>query len=91
MLPVTHGVRSTQRHVLAYSVCLVAISLLPFCMSMAGHLYLMNALILGTIFIGYAAALHRTYSDLLAHAIFRYSITYLALLFTALLADHYVR
>jgi hypothetical protein len=38
-----------------------------------------------------AAALYRGYSDRLAHATFRYSITYLALPFAALPADHCVR
>ena len=44
----------------------------------------------GTVFLAYAAALHRRYSDRLARAAFRYSILYLALLFGALLVDHYL-
>ena len=90
MLPTTHGVRCTQRHVLAYTIGLFAISLLPFGTRMSGPFYLASALVLGAIFIGYAIALYRSYSDRLAHAMFRYSITYLALLFAALLVDHYL-
>jgi protoheme IX farnesyltransferase len=35
--------------------------------------------------------LYAHYSDRLAHRTFRYSILYLALLFAALLADHYLQ
>ncbi|HEV3009112.1 MAG TPA: heme o synthase [Burkholderiales bacterium] len=90
MLPVTHGVRYTTRQVLLYTVGLVAVSLLPFWIGMSGLVYLAAALVLDAIFIAHAAALYRTYSDRLARATFRYSIVYLAALFAALLADHYV-
>jgi protoheme IX farnesyltransferase len=90
MLPVTHGVRYTCRHVLLYSVGLLAITVLPFCAHMSGLIYLVSALVLGGIFVAYAARLYRRYSNRLAHATFRYSIVYLALLFAALLLDHYI-
>jgi protoheme IX farnesyltransferase len=89
MLPVTHGERFTRRHVLLYTVALFAVSLLPFCTRMSGLIYLAAALVLGGIFVAYAAKLYYRYSDRLAHATFRYSIVYLALLFAALMADHY--
>jgi protoheme IX farnesyltransferase len=90
MLPVTHGVNHTRRQVLLYTLGLFAVSLLPFCTRMSGLVYLAAALVLGGVFIAYAAALYRAYSDRLARATFRYSIVYLALLFAALLADHYL-
>ena len=90
MLPVTHGERYTRRHVLLYTLGLFAASLLPFCTRMSGPIYLAGALVLGGIFLMYAARLYRSYSDRLAHATFRYSIVYLALLFAALLVDHYL-
>ena len=90
MLPVTHGMRYTQRQVLLYTLGLLAVSVLPFFTRMSGLFYLASALVLGAIFVGYAARLYRSYSDRLAHATFRYSIVYLALLFAALLADHYL-
>ena len=90
MLPVTHGVRFTCRHVLLYTVALLAVSLLPFCVHMSGFLYLAAALALGGVFVAHAARLCYRYSDRLAHASFRYSIVYLALLFAALLVDHYL-
>jgi protoheme IX farnesyltransferase len=44
---------------------------------------------LGAVFAAYAIALLRRYSDGLARRTFRYSIVYLAALFSALLLDHY--
>ena len=89
MLPVTHGERYTRRHVLLYTVFLFAVSLLPFFTHMSGFVYLASALVLGSVFVAYAVRLYYRYSDRLSHATFRYSIVYLALLFAALLLDHY--
>ena len=90
MLPVTHGARYTRLQVLLYTLILFGVSLLPFAVRMSGWLYLAAALALGGVFIGYALRIHRAYSDALARRTFRYSITYLALLFAALLLDHYL-
>jgi protoheme IX farnesyltransferase len=89
MPPVTHGERYTRRHVLLHTVFLFAVSLLPFLTHMSGLIYLASALVLGSVFVAYAARLYYRYSDRLSHATFRYSIVYLALLFAALLLDHY--
>jgi heme o synthase len=90
MLPVTHGKAYTRLQVLLYTLILFAASLLPFVIRMSGWLYLAAALILGGIFVAYALRICRAYSDALAHKAFRYSILYLALLFAALLVDHYL-
>ncbi len=90
MLPVTHGQKFTRLHVLLYTLIMFAASLLPFVIRMNGWLYLAAALVLGGIFIGYAVRIYLDYSDELARKTFRYSILYLALLFAALLADHYL-
>ncbi len=91
MLPVTHGKTFTTLHVLLYSYILMASSLLPFIIRMSGVLYLVAAILLGTRFIQYAHQLHRNYSDELSRKLFRFSIIYLAVLFGALLLDHWVR
>jgi protoheme IX farnesyltransferase len=91
MLPVTHGVPYTQLMIVLYTVALVAVTLLPYALQMSGALYLAAAIVLGGTFIGYAVRLHRDYSDGLARATFRFSIFYLAALFSALLLDHYWR
>jgi protoheme IX farnesyltransferase len=90
MLPVTHGRRFTQLHVLLYTLILVAASVMPFVYGMSGLLYLAAAVALGALFIAYAVRIYVHYSDALARRTFRYSIVYLAALFAALLADHYV-
>ena len=91
MLPVTHGDRFTRLHVLLYTVILTAVSLMPFVTRMSGMLYLTAALVLDAVFLWYAVRIYTAYSDHLARRTFRYSIFYLALLFAALLVDHYVR
>jgi heme o synthase len=91
MLPVTHGDKFTRLNVLLYTIILLACSLLPFVVRMSGLLYLAAALVLGGIFLVYAVRIYFEYSDALARRTFRYSITYLAALFAALLVDHYIR
>src|SRR6185437_2403613 len=51
-------------------------------------LYTAAAIVLGGMFLRHAVRLYRAYSDAQARAMFRFSITYLAALFTALLVDH---
>ena len=90
MLPVTHGRKFTQLHVLLYTLILAAASMMPFVYGMSGWLYLAAAAVLGGIFIAYAVRIYVDYSDALARRTFRYSIVYLAALFAALLVDHYL-
>ena len=91
MLPVTHGSEFTRLQVLLYTLVLFAATLLPFVHGMSGVIYLTAAVLLGAVFCAYAWALWRDYSDALARRTFRFSILYLALLFAALLLDHYLR
>ncbi len=91
MLPVTHGERFTQLHVLLYTVILTAVTLLPFVTRMSGPLYLVAALALDAVFVLYAVKMYLAYSDHVARRTFRYSILYLAALFAALLIDHYLQ
>jgi len=90
MLPVTHGSDFTRLNVLLYTFVLLAATLLPFVIGMSGWPYLITALVLGLWFIVYGFLLWRDYSDALARKTFRFSILYLALLFAALLIDHYL-
>ena len=90
MLPVTHGKRYTRLQVLLYTLILFGASLLPYVIRMSGVLYLLAASLLGAIFLGYALRVYFAYSDAVARKTFRYSIAYLALLFAALLLDHYL-
>jgi protoheme IX farnesyltransferase len=90
MLPITHGMKLTQFHILLYTIALFATTMLPYAVKMSGLVYLVSAVVLGAIFLGYAWRIYRAYSDQLARKTFTYSIIYLSLLFAALLADHYL-
>ncbi|MDC0661003.1 heme o synthase [Marinobacter sp. SS21] len=91
MLPVTHGNRYTELHILLYTLMLLAVSLLPFVTGMSGTLYLVGALALGARFLHYAVRLWRGDDRRVALATFKYSISYLMVLFVVLLVDHYAR
>ena len=90
MLPVTHGRDFTLLHMLLYTWLMLAVSLLPFAIRMNSWLYAGAALVLGLRFVQLVSQLRKNYTDQKSRAVFRYSLTYLALLFAALLADHYL-
>lgn len=90
MLPVTHGPLHTRLQIFLYTILLVATTMLPYVIQMSGPLYLAAALILGGGYLWYSWRIWRHYSVLVARRAFQYSILYLALLFAALLVDHYL-
>ncbi|WP_404366374.1 heme o synthase [Marinobacter sp.] len=90
MLPVTHGNRYTELHIVLYTLMLLAVSLLPFVTGMSGPIYLAGALLLGLRFLQYAVRLMRGDDRRVALATFKYSITYLMALFVFLLVDHFI-
>src|SRR5210317_2183768 len=90
MLPVTHGVQFTKLQIILYTIILILVSLLPFVVLMSGILYLIAALILGTIFLYYSVQLYFNEDNSLAFPTFVYSIYYIFLIFAALLIDHYL-
>lgn len=89
MLPVTHGEAYTKLHILLYTVILLVVSVLPFLTGMSGIIYLVGALALGARFLFWAVVLMRESRPHAAIRTFRFSITYLMLLFVVLLVDHY--
>ncbi|MCW7555310.1 heme o synthase [Endozoicomonas gorgoniicola] len=89
MLPVTHGEAYTKLHIVLYTVIMILVSVLPFLTGMSGLLYLAGALGLGGRFLYWSVALMRDSRPHAAIKTFKYSITYLMLLFVFLLADHY--
>ncbi|ERS12962.1 prenyltransferase family protein [Alcanivorax balearicus MACL04] len=90
MLPVTHGIPFTRESVLYYTILLFVCSLLPYLTGMSGLIYLIAAVILGAIFLVHAVRLRFSEDPKLPMKTFGYSITYLFVLFTALLVDHYI-
>jgi protoheme IX farnesyltransferase len=90
MLPVTHGDQYTRLHILLYTILLVVITIFPYLTGMSGLIYLATAVALGAVFLNYAVRMLRERDDVeLPMRTFRFSITYLAALFAALLVDHY--
>jgi protoheme IX farnesyltransferase len=89
MLPVTHGERFTKLHILLYTVILLLVTVLPYITGMSGEIYLVSALLLGARFIQWAIRMIRNHHKHDAINTFKFSITYLMLLFVALLVDHY--
>ena len=91
MLPVTHGPELTRFHIWLYTIALFATTMLPYAVHMSGLIYLVSAIILGLVFLGYSWRIYRHYDDILARKTFTFSIVYLSLLFAALLLDHYIK
>ena len=90
MLPVTHGEAYTRLSILLYTILLVVITIIPYLTGMSGLIYLVTAMILGGMFLNYAIRMKTDTDDVaLPMRTFRFSITYLAVLFAALMVDHY--
>jgi heme o synthase len=92
MLPVVRGVPETTRQIGLYSILLVAISLVLWSVAHMGLVYLAAAIVLGAIFLWQAYRLWRVGtspdgSTAGAIRLYRYSITYLTLLFLAVAVD----
>jgi protoheme IX farnesyltransferase len=91
MLPVTHGVDFTCNYILLYTILLTVVTTLPYLTGLSGIVYVIGATLLNAAFLRTAMALKASHSPVDAMRTFRYSINYLMLLFTFLLADHYWR
>jgi protoheme IX farnesyltransferase len=91
MLPVTHGVPFTSLCILLYTILLVPITFLPYLIHMSGIIYMIGALLLNAIFIGYAVKLKWWPKPLSAIHTFHFSNLYLCLLFALLLIDHFYK
>jgi protoheme IX farnesyltransferase len=89
MLPVVAGRAATTRQILVYSGLLVLASELPWVLGFAGAIYGMIVATCGGLFLLLAVQLNKSGADrLAAHRLFLVSISYLFVLFAALLIDH---
>ncbi|MFT5589794.1 MAG: protoheme IX farnesyltransferase [Bradyrhizobium sp.] len=91
MLPITHGMVFTQFHIWLYTIALVATTFLPYAVNMSGLIYLVSVILLDIVFLWHAWQVYKHYTDQVSRKMFAYSILYLALLFAALLIDHYYK
>ncbi len=89
MLPVVYGVAYTKIAIIQYTVLLILVTFIPVYIQLSGWIYSISALLLNAVFLYEVIALKRSDSKARAMQVFRYSITYLMLLFCALLLDHY--
>ncbi len=91
MLPNVAGEQATKVQIVAYSVILVATSLIPSFIGMSGWLYTAIAVVTGASFLYLALRLFRTVEAVamkkVARSLFTYSLSYLALIFFALMTD----
>jgi len=92
MMPNVVGNASTKRQIFGYSVLLSASALLPLWLGMAGMVYGVVAAVTGMSFLYLAWRLLRTDEDVAmrraARVLFNYSLSYLFVLFFALLTDN---
>jgi heme o synthase len=87
MLPVVAGPRETKRQMLLYTLVLWPVSLTPWFLGVSGVLYAALALLLSVVFTGSAIRVWRDESDRSARRMFAFSLLYLFLIFSLLLAD----
>ena len=91
MMPVVRGPDATARLMMAYSVLLTAVTLVPGLTGTFGLVYLAAAAILGGALCLLAWRLWREHSPANAGVLFHFSLLYLALLFVAVAIDGAVR
>jgi protoheme IX farnesyltransferase len=92
MLPVVRGIPETTRQIGLYAILMVAISLVLWAVARMGWIYLIAAVVLGAIFLRQAYRLWRQGSSEEASTagairLYKYSISYLTLLFAAIALD----
>jgi protoheme IX farnesyltransferase len=92
MLPVVRGIPETTRQIGLYTILMVAISLVLWSVARMGAIYLVAAVVLGALFLHQAYRLWRQGSSEEASTagairLYKYSISYLTLLFAAIAID----
>ena len=88
MLPVVAGAAVTRRQIVAYTAVLVATSLAPAALGLAGWLYAAAAVGLGGWYAFHVVQLWRDPRESRAMRAFKVSIVYLFGILAALMADH---
>jgi heme o synthase len=87
MLPVVAGRDATTRQIVVYAVLVMLCSLVLEPVAHMGIVYVVSAVLLGTVFVVRAVDLRRRPTPAAAISLFRYSNAYLALLFVAVAVD----
>ena len=91
MMPNVKGADRTRAEILAYSVVLVVLGVLPYTLGFASLLYLALAITLGGMFLFFAGRVFRVRggakAERCARQLFGFSILYLFLLFADLVCE----
>jgi len=90
MLPVTHGIDFCKTCVVAYSVLLALVCVLPYLIGMSGGIYLVGACALNSVFMYKAIKLKFAANNDKAMDLFRFSIVHLMVLFVILFIDKWL-
>ena len=95
MLPVVSGIEVTRRHILLYTLPMIAAAIAPWALGLAGWIYGAVSILLNVIFMGLAIAVARNRATEPADMkpekkLFGFSILYLFALFAAIVADRLV-
>ncbi len=90
MLPIVRGTPETLRQIAAYTLALVAATLLLGGLGVLGRVYLVSAVVLAVPLLALVARLMRQATPGRAWAVFEYSILYLGLLFAAMALDRLI-
>jgi len=93
MMPVVQGNRRTKVQMLAYTIMLVPLTILPWLSGTQGALYAITAALLGARLLWYCLQLLKQTGATptpLAWKMYKYSLAYLALLFVAMGVDRYI-
>ena len=91
MMPIIAGVRSTKRQMVRYTLLMLASTAMPVTLGMASWVYGVCAFVLGAVFFAKTLIVWRADDDdtMPSRSLFFYSILYLFLIFSALLADRW--
>jgi protoheme IX farnesyltransferase len=95
MLPVVSGVTTTRRHIVLYTLPMVAAAVAPWPLGLTGWIYGAVAIALNAVFLGLALAVLANRATEPARMkpekrLFGFSILYLFILFAALVADRWI-
>jgi len=88
MLPVVKGPEVTKQQMLIYTLILVPCSLSPWYFGMSGTTFLIAAIVLGLVYLGWTIHFIRTeFTPQASRRLFLFSIFYIAALYSAMIFD----
>jgi heme o synthase len=87
MLPVVRGIPETTKQIALYSFSMVAMTLSLFAVAQLGLIYLVGTIAIGAVFVTQALRMWRDGTDTRAVRLYKYSTTYLTVLFALIVVD----